>query len=302
MKKTTIAAIIITLFAYTGSKHLVDQRMTARKLDVDIRYLPSPKILNLISIGYKPAFADMFWIEALNYFGAQLSSKTRTYQYLSSYIDLILPLDPLFTMFYEWAATVFIYNALPITKESVSKSTTYANIGIQNLAKEGRYSFNVISKAAFNYALEAQDYKNSIPYFEMAGRVFPDRRDMLLIGATYASNAGEDQISAEMKMEYLGFIAFEAQQKEQLIYAMQIITSNRFNKDAGNIVKSFRLNMEKDEDIKKIVEQRLNTNPVFRQESAKNFEFSDNPRLQKILNVDFQRNWLPPDLHLLLSL
>lgn len=276
--------------------------MEERKLELDIRYLPSPETLKFVSIGFKPALADAVWIEALNYFGGELLNKKRTYQYLVQYLDPVFVLDPLFAMLYEWAGTVFIYNALPITKESVSKSTYYANLGIQNLAKEGRYSFNIISKGAFNFALEAHDYEHAIPYFEMAGRAFPDRRDMLLVGSSYAANAGLEDVATNLKMEYLGFAAFEAQTKQELIYAMQVITSNRFNKQATNLIRSFRVQMEKDEDIKKLIELRLEANPIFQTSQNLNSSLSTNIQLQKVLAVDFQRNWLPPDLHLLLSI
>lgn len=303
MRKILFPALILSLcVGYGVMKSKVDARMVSRREKMDIRYLPSPQTAEFLAAGYKPALSDLFWIEALNYFGQELVNKNKTYVYIPQYLDVILHLDPLFNMFYEWASTIAIYNGLPVTRKSVTFALKYANEGISNLAAVRRYDSAIISKAAFNYALEAQDHAHSIPYFAMVGRIFDSSRDLLLVGSSYASMAGLESDSTELKLEYLGFMAFEAQSKSQILYALQVLSSQRFNKDASDIVRSLRLNMEKDEDIKKLVNNRLSSQALDLSRTQSNLDLPSNPKLEKILKVDFQRTWLPPDLHMLFML
>lgn len=286
---------------YTISKIEVDQILKA-KLRTDFRRLPSPETAKLASLGYKAAVADIYWIEGINYFGWQLTYKYRNYQYLTNYIDLVFNLDPLFTSFYDWASTAFIYNAMPITRNSVIQSIRYANEGIKNLDKYQRYDFNTISKNAFNYALETNVRQNSLAYFEMAARIYPDKRDLLLVASSYATHANDHQKAYDLKLEYLGFMIFESYRKDQIITALGILSSAKFNTEAANFTRALRLQMEKDEEVRKLIEKRLKDNPL-QQESIVAHEFLDLDRkLDNALKTNFKMNWLPPELHILMSL
>ena len=134
MRQRLILVTFITVLAvaYTTTKWKVDRITKRRTETVDIRHLPSPRIARLISFGFKTSLADLYWIEALNYYGGQLINKKRDYKYLSAYTNLIPELDPMFMLFYEWGATSFIYNLLPISRESIVKSMHHVNLGIKN--------------------------------------------------------------------------------------------------------------------------------------------------------------------------
>jgi len=276
--------------------------MNQRRLTQDVRYLPSPQSASLMSAGYKMALGDITWIEALNYFGGQMLDKNRSYKYLDRYLAIILKLDPLFRMFYEWAATAFIYNGLQITKSSLIESSRYINKGIRTLADQGIFDENIIAKGAFNFAFEAHDFKNSIPYFELAARSSRSRRDFLLIGSTYARHAGDEDKSRRMKLEFLAFTTFEAQNQEELRYALQVLTSRQFDAQAATYVKAFRLQIEKDEKIKELIEQRFASSPLLRSEAFDDSNLQTDSRLENLMRVNTSRNWIPADLHLLLNL
>jgi len=301
-KAWLIPLLIVLVTGYALVKERIDDRMEVRRQETDIRYLPSPKAAEFMSFGFKPAVADLFWIEGLNYFGGELGNKKRTYKYIPQYLQIIMHLDPYFTMFYEWASTIAIYNMLPITKSSVVTAVKYANAGIVELATIGRYDPGIISKAAFNFSLEAGDYKNSLPYFMLAGRIFPNSRDMLLVGSTYAGYGELYEVATDLKLEFLGFSVFEAQSKSELSYALNVLLSPRFNKQAANLVRDLRLNIEKDADIREIVEKRFADHKIRELDTIDSQSFATNPKLKKILQVDLSRNWLPPDLHLLFTL
>ncbi len=294
------AGFLVALIGYCTSKVAVDNRLKSHR-QYDIRRLPSPDTAAVLSVGFKSAMADVFWIEALNYFGWQLTYKQRTYEHLDKYLRLIFRLDPLFPVFYDWAATAFIYNALPITRAGIVESTRYVNEGIQRFHDVYRYDLNTLAKGAFNYAIETNVRKHSIPYFEMAARTSNQKRDYLLVASSYATTNGDSQLAYQLKKEYLGFMAFEAA-KPQLLYALQVLSSSKFNSEAANFTRALRIRMEKDEDIRKLVEQRLQKNP-FSENSIVEAEALDlDQKIDNVLAIDFTKNWLPPDLHALTAL
>lgn len=297
-----ILLIVPILFGYALSKHQVDKRVHERLDHTDIRYLPSPRTAEFLAFGFKEALADIYWLEAINYFGEQLLKKERDYKYLESYLELIFHLDPKFTAFYDWAATVFIYNALPINRDGVIKAIRYANKGIQMLHETGRYDATLIRKAAFNYALEAQQPVYALPYFELVGRSFSNERDMLLVGSTYANLVGEADKANRLKEEYLGLKMYEVQDRAEIQEALVILSSPSFNSQAADFVRSLRVQVEIDEDVKKLVEKRVEQNPLLQKAMLEKNEFHVNEKIRRLLAVDIGKNWLPPAMHLLLDL
>ncbi len=299
-KKVAIAALMVaTLAASYYSKTNLDIRLKA-KFQEDMRLLPSTQTAKFMALDFKEALGDIFWIEGLNYFGSQLGNKNRTYKYLPTYIDLIFKLDPYFRSFYDWAATAFIYNALEITRDSVVKSTYYVNEGIKALSTIGRYDDVLLQKGAFNFALESKFRKPSIPYFTMAARIFPNRRDLLLVASAYAELFKDFELSHELKLEYLGFVTLESVSPEQIRYAIGVITSPKFNTHASSFVRALRLNLEKDEDLKKIVKNRLEGHPFQNRAMLSQDRIESDPRYRKLFTIDRRRNFLPPSMQLLL--
>jgi len=297
-----VLLILPLLGIYGALKQSLDSRMLARRLTSDVRYLPSPQATAFLAIGYKPAMADLTWIEALNYFGTEIQNKQRTYKYIDGYLQIILKLDPLFRMFYEWAATIFIYNGLPITQKGLIESTRYVNRGIQALASKGIFDEGIMAKGAFNFAFEAHDYENSIPYFELTARSSPSRRDFLLIGSTYARHAGDDEKATKLRLEFLAFAIFESQSQDEINSAIKLLTSRQFDAQAAGYARSFRLQMEKDEQVKKLIETRFASSPMLRAQGFEEALLPTDPRLENLLKINTARNWIPADLHLLLSL
>lgn len=71
----------------------------------DRYYLPPPAWLQVGSLGFQEALADLIWIKALNNFGEELAH-TGEAKYVFHYADSILTLDPNFRRAYLWIANV----------------------------------------------------------------------------------------------------------------------------------------------------------------------------------------------------
>jgi hypothetical protein len=304
MKRFSLALVIVlSLLGYAFTKQQLDQRVVQRKTELDVRYFLPPQYVRLMSFGFELAAADFFWIEGVNYFGSELLAKKPTLQYLKNYTELILHLDPDFQFFYDWSSTAYVYNKLGANRERLIEAIRYANLGIQNMHERRILNPTLLQKGAFNYALEAHEYMQSIPYFLLLGRSSPSHRDMILVASTYAVYAGRSDLASELREEYLGYITFEAQNQDDYRTAIHLLTSPRFNARAGDFIRQLRVQMERDPQLQKAVEKRLEENPILAdRQLGPELSPRGGDRLERILQVDIQKNWLPPKLHLLLTL
>jgi len=288
---------------YGLAKYHVDGRVKSRQAQSDIRYLPSPQITKFMAIGFREALADFYWIDALNYFGEQLSKKVKTFKYLDAYIQNILNLDPLFTFFYDWGSTVYIYNGLEINRENMVKAIRLANQGIVTLDEVFQYDASLIQKAAFNYALDAAYYRASLDYFKLLGRLSSQTRSMLLIASSYARHLEDYEQEFSLREEFLAYQSFEAVTQSEIQEAYNLVLNASFTAKSLEFIKHLRVAMEKDEDLKELVEKRISQNSVFQQFSEIGSESeSDKNRKFRFVKVRLDRNWMPSTLNLLLSI
>lgn len=281
-------------------KWKMDVRVEARKDEVDIRYLPSPRMASGLSIGFREAMADIFWIEALNYFGHNLAKAKRgTYEYLESYADLILQLDRLHKFFYEWCATVFIYRPIHIGAAEIAKSIRYGNLGIEELRNVHRFEASLIKKNAYNYAIETKEYSVASDYLTFLGRVSKDERNSLLISATYSDIGGNPVNARQLRDEYLTSIFLESDSVEQRREAIYILSSTGLNSGAIEFLRTARIHMEQDETIKKMMKNRFSQDQNFSDKVQAQQPIEVNLKIDRILKIPIEKTWIPPMLHLL---
>lgn len=288
---------------YGLAKNQVDRRVKSRQAESDIRYLPSPQITKFMAIGFREALADLYWIDALNYFGEQLIKKIKSYKYLDAYMQNILNLDPLFTFFYDWGSTIYIYNGLSVNREGMVKAIRLSNQGIITLDKVFQYDSSLIQKAAFNYALDAAYYGPSLDYFKLLGRLYPQTRSMLLIASSYARSLKDFEQEFSLREEFLAYKTFEAQSQAEIQEAYNLVLNASYTAKSLEFIKHLRVAMEKDDDLKELVKKRISENSVFQQFSeADSDSESDKNRKFRLMKARLDRNWMPPKLNLLLSI
>lgn len=88
----------------------------------DLYYLPSPRALKQLSVGYAAFLSDIVWIRALLYAGEHFSDKKSSIRWIGQYFEAIRTLDPKHRFAYEWAATLNIYNRNTYTRRDVTES------------------------------------------------------------------------------------------------------------------------------------------------------------------------------------
>ncbi len=307
-KKRSLILAIAGLLLAMGLNALVkaplDTRVKTRKSETDIRYLPSDQMAKFLSFGYRELFADIIWVEALNYFGENLLKReNRSYKYLPQYVSLIAALDRYFEYFYEWASTIFIYNWEPITSESVARSTYFGNLGIIELSKIYRFSANLIKKNAYNLAIETKSYKPSADYLVFLSRVSPQDRDSLLIAATYFDMAGYSEEGRLAREEFFTYAFFEDTNRAKRQEAFSLLTSGGVNSGALEFLRNARLSAEKDEDLKKVMEARFKKDQSFFSKLQSSQPGVVDDRIQRIMSIPASKaDIIPSSLLLLISI
>lgn len=313
-----ISLLIVFLSLYAWTKTVVDTRVRSRKQSSDIRYLPSPKMMSFLSFGYKQSFADLYWIDALNYFGSKLTSQSKKesqslalnsgevdpgFTYLVNYADLILAMDPYFIYFYEWTSTIFIYNWMPSSRQNIEKSNYYGNQGILNLAKVHRFPGSIIEKAAFNYAIETKEYDKAAEFLLLLSRVSKEKRDAALVAATYFDFSGQSKKAKQAREEFLAYSFLEESNAEKRKEAIVLLSSANVNSGAYEFLRTARIEAEKDEDLKALIKKKFESDHSFSAKIQQGQPLEINPKLQKIFSIPMKKTQiLNPSLTLLLSL
>ncbi len=109
-KSATLAltSLLITAFI-VFSLFLLQERIDDERQSWDrkeeLMYLPSGKVLKIISLGFDEAVADILFIKMIDYFGKH-SSSDRTYVWLYHMADLVTDLDPKFRFTYIFASLI----------------------------------------------------------------------------------------------------------------------------------------------------------------------------------------------------
>lgn len=117
--------------------------------DEDALYLPRPSALRAMSLGHHELTADLVFLRAIIYFGAQFHARGE-YTWLDNYLDTIVALDPEWKTPYRWAGVATMYNGRQITNASVLASNHFLSLGVKQFPDDWNLAFML----GFNYLFE----------------------------------------------------------------------------------------------------------------------------------------------------
>lgn len=115
----------------------------------DALYLPRPSALRAMSLGHHELTADLVFLRAIIYFGAQFHAD-RKYTWLDNYLDTIVALDPEWKTPYRWAGVATMYNGRAITNDEVLASNHFLSLGVKQFPDDWNLAFML----GFNYLFE----------------------------------------------------------------------------------------------------------------------------------------------------
>ena len=116
----TSVAITIALAALGGAR-VARMAAGARTDVVDEPYAPSPQAAPIVFLGFREAFADLFWIRLTGYFGGPDSTSDG----VASLVEAINGLDPRYQRPYEYGA-----RAITIAQHGVDQNSYLRSVAI----------------------------------------------------------------------------------------------------------------------------------------------------------------------------
>jgi tetratricopeptide (TPR) repeat protein len=188
--KVTIVASLVLAVSLVGSVFLlqrVDRARPAATL-TEVLYLPSPKVLKHLSLGYEGLLADIYWTRAVQYFGAKHYEGASHYDLLAPLLEITTALDPHLVVAYEFGST-FLAPKPPNGAGMPERAIALAEFGIRNNPNEWRLYYDL----GFIYYTDVKDYAKAADAFARGSRVPNAHPFLKLLAAQMAEHAGEIQ-------------------------------------------------------------------------------------------------------------
>jgi tetratricopeptide (TPR) repeat protein len=165
----------------------VDQARPAATLE-EILYIPSPKALKRMSLGYDGLMADIYWTRAVQYFGGKLHSGSGRYDLLAPLLEITTTLDPHLLIAYEYGAN-FLASKPPMGAGMPEKAIQLIEEGTRKNPDQWRLYWNL----GFIYYLDLKDYKRAADAFNRAADTPNAHPGMRILAASAAQRGGDIQ-------------------------------------------------------------------------------------------------------------
>jgi hypothetical protein len=133
-------ALAWLLLAATGTAAFalhedVAARRDAFPPEVDISYVPPAAQLRWMSLGYREALADLLWVRALVFSGANLGSTDIVAT--DRYVEAITGLSPRFARVYTWGGITAVYAGTgKITRDQVERAIRIYRRGLEEFPED----------------------------------------------------------------------------------------------------------------------------------------------------------------------
>ena len=135
-----VYALPLAFAALTGVAHgSLTETRAAFPEEEDLLYLPPARHLQVMSVGYDEALADLIWIRAVVFAGTQLGREH--YEWVHNYLEVITALVPTFRRPYAWGGVVVIYNGKPISKDMLDTAQKIYRAGLERFPEDHELLF-----------------------------------------------------------------------------------------------------------------------------------------------------------------
>ncbi len=152
----------------------------------EVLYLPSPKILKRMSLGYNGLIADIYWTRAVQYFGARHRAHARNYQLLAPLLDITTELDPKLIVAYQFGST-FLAQKPPEGAGEPDKAVALVERGIRAIPNRWQLYYEL----GFLQYMELHDAGAAARAFERGSQLPGAHPFLKVLAAAMAQHAGQ---------------------------------------------------------------------------------------------------------------
>lgn len=193
--RTTLLSTVVLLGCLVMScfalRHLDSLR--SRATLEEVLYIPSPKVVKRMSLGYDGLLADVYWTRAVQYFGTKHHLGSRDYKLLAPLLEITTALDPHLTVAYEFGAN-FLAPPPPYGAALAQRAIQLVEYGIRNNPDDWKLYYNL----GFIYYTELKDYGEAADAFARGSKVPNAHPFLSVMAAQMAQHAGELQMAQMM--------------------------------------------------------------------------------------------------------
>jgi tetratricopeptide (TPR) repeat protein len=192
-RTVTICAGLLLAASLAGSAlslNRVDQLRRSATLE-EIIFIPSPKALKRLSLGYTGLLADIYWTRAVQYFGGRLG--TGRYELLSPLLQITTELDPKLMPAYEYGAN---FLAMPpmLGAGQPRKAAELIQSGIRNNPDD----WHLYHDLGFVNYMELKDYRAAADAFARGSQLPGAHPFLKIMAGRLAEHAGDYQMALLM--------------------------------------------------------------------------------------------------------
>lgn len=153
----------------------------------EVLYIPSPKTLKRLSMGYDGLLADIYWTRAVQYFGGKHHERSTEYQLLAPLLDITTTLDPHLIVAYEFGST-FLAQKPPEGAGEPDRAIALVQEGIRQNPREWRLFYDL----GFLQYSEKHDYLAAARAFAAGSQVPGAHVSMRILAAAMAQHGGDE--------------------------------------------------------------------------------------------------------------
>jgi hypothetical protein len=156
----------------------------------EVLYVPSPRILKRMSLGYSGLLADVYWTRVVQYFGGKHQARAMQYKLLAPLLDITTELDPHLTVAYQFGST-FLAQKPPEGAGEPDKAVALVERGIK--ANPNRWQ--LYHELGFLQYMELHNPAAAARTFELGSNVPGAHPFLKIMAAAMAQHAGEIQMA-----------------------------------------------------------------------------------------------------------
>lgn len=191
--QTSYALLLAALLA--ASAMLVRQidRVRSDEPLQEVLYIPSPKVVKRMSLGYSGVLADIYWTRVVQYFGEKHRAKAKQYLILAPLLEMTTTLDPKLLPAYQFGS-VFLAQKPPEGAGDPEAAARLVEKGIHENPQAWRLYYDL----GYIYWLELKDPAKAADAFERGSTIPGAHPWMRVMAAALAGHAGETETAIYM--------------------------------------------------------------------------------------------------------
>jgi len=192
-RRQTAAVLAATIFVALGGSiallHEIDRMREGATLEESL-YIPSPRVLRALSLGYTGLMADIYWTRVVQYFGSKHRANATQYKLLAPLLEITTTLDPHLIVAYQFGST-FLAQKPPEGAGDPQASVALVEKGI----RENPNNWQLYYELGFLQYMELHDEAAAARTFDRGSNIPGAHPFLKVLAASMAQHAGDRDLA-----------------------------------------------------------------------------------------------------------